>query len=67
MPLRRDVGYYANGNANGQSNASVPATEDLDVVIVGAGFSGCNLLYKLRNLGFNVKVVEAGTDLGGVW
>ncbi|OCK78384.1 FAD/NAD(P)-binding domain-containing protein [Lepidopterella palustris CBS 459.81] len=40
---------------------------DLDVLIVGAGFAGCYLLYQLRKRNFAVKVVEAGSDLGGVW
>jgi len=40
---------------------------ELDVVVVGAGFSGMYLLYKLRPLGFSVKVLEAGTDVGGTW
>ena len=38
---------------------------ELDVVVVGAGFAGMYLLYKLRPLGFSVKVLEAGTDVGG--
>ena len=31
------------------------------------GFSGCKLLHDLRKKGFKVKVVEAGSDLGGIW
>lgn len=41
--------------------------ELLDVVIVGAGFSGLHLLQKLRKLGFKVKINEAGSGMGGVW
>lgn len=74
MPLRRDVGHYAeseaatNGATNGNMNgANGDVIEDLDALIVGAGFSGCKLLYELRQKGFNVKVVEAGSDLGGIW
>lgn len=40
---------------------------ELDVLVVGAGFAGCYLLYRLRQEGFNVKIVEAGSDLGGIW
>jgi len=40
---------------------------DLDVLIVGAGFGGVYCLYELRKRGFNVKIYEAGTDLGGTW
>jgi cation diffusion facilitator CzcD-associated flavoprotein CzcO len=40
---------------------------ELDALVIGAGFAGCYLLHILRSAGFNVKVVEAGSDLGGVW
>ncbi|KAH0582400.1 hypothetical protein H2248_010344 [Termitomyces sp. 'cryptogamus'] len=39
----------------------------LDVLIVGAGFSGVYQLHKLRKSGFSVKLFEAGSGLGGVW
>ena len=38
-----------------------------DVVVVGAGFSGLYMLYRLRELGLSVKVIEAGTGVGGTW
>lgn len=41
--------------------------ESLDVLIVGAGFSGLHMLQKLRKLGFKVKINEAGSAMGGVW
>ncbi|KAH7134495.1 cyclopentanone monooxygenase [Dactylonectria estremocensis] len=40
---------------------------ELDVLVIGAGFGGLYSLYKLRQLGFNVHVFEAGAYLGGVW
>ena len=40
---------------------------DLDAVVIGGGFAGVYLLYKLRKEGFNVKLLEAGTGLGGIW
>lgn len=39
----------------------------LDALIVGAGFGGVYQLKMLRDEGFNVKLVEAGTGYGGVW
>lgn len=42
-------------------------TEDLDVVIVGAGFAGLYLLDRLRGMGMSVQVLEAGAGPGGVW
>lgn len=41
--------------------------EELDVLVVGAGFCGLYLLDRLRERGFKVRVFEAGADLGGVW
>ena len=41
--------------------------EDLDVIIVGAGFAGLYLLDRLRSMGMAVQVFEAGGGLGGVW
>ena len=38
-----------------------------DVVVVGAGFAGLVMLYRLRNLGFSARVYEAAADVGGVW
>jgi cation diffusion facilitator CzcD-associated flavoprotein CzcO/acetyl esterase/lipase len=41
--------------------------EDVDVVVVGAGFSGLYLLHRLRELGFSTRVIEAADDVGGTW
>ena len=40
---------------------------DLDVLVVGAGFSGLYLLHRLRGLGFSTRVLEAADDVGGTW
>jgi cation diffusion facilitator CzcD-associated flavoprotein CzcO len=41
---------------------------DLDALIIGAGFSGMYMLKSLRDkLGMNVRVLEAGTGVGGTW
>ncbi|WP_277874641.1 flavin-containing monooxygenase [Mesobacillus harenae] len=41
--------------------------QELDAVVVGAGFSGMYMLHKLRDLGYSVRVYEAGEDVGGTW
>jgi cation diffusion facilitator CzcD-associated flavoprotein CzcO len=41
--------------------------EDLDVILVGAGFAGFYLLDRLRGMGMSVQVFEAGDGPGGVW
>ena len=50
-----------------QLAANRKAVEELDVLVVGAGFAGLYQLDHLRRLGYNVKVFEAGSDIGGVW
>lgn len=40
---------------------------EADAIVIGGGFGGCNSLYKLRNLGLSVKLIEAGSAFGGVW
>jgi cation diffusion facilitator CzcD-associated flavoprotein CzcO len=47
--------------------ANGKAVEELDVLVVGAGFAGLYQLDHLRRLGYNVKVFEAGSDIGGIW
>jgi cation diffusion facilitator CzcD-associated flavoprotein CzcO len=45
----------------------VNESTDVDVVVVGAGFAGLYQLHRLRDLGFSVVLLEAGTGLGGIW
>src|ERR1700709_26587 len=40
---------------------------DYDALIIGAGVSGLYQLYKLRELGLRVRVLEDGTNVGGTW
>src|SRR6478609_2256373 len=42
-------------------------TDRYDVVVVGAGFAGMYMLYRLRGLGFTVRVYEQGSGVGGTW
>ena len=39
----------------------------LDVLVVGAGFAGLYQLHRLRQLGYSVKVLDGGADIGGIW
>jgi acetone monooxygenase len=41
--------------------------EEFDAVVVGAGFTGLYQLYKFRQQGLKVQVLEAGTGVGGTW
>ena len=53
----------ATGNGSNDGARGV----DVDVVVVGAGFSGLYLLHRLRQLGFSSTVLEAASDVGGTW
>src|SRR3954447_14246373 len=39
----------------------------LDAVIVGAGFAGMYMLHRLRGMGLEAVVLEAGRGVGGTW
>ncbi len=47
--------------------AAAAAVEAVDVVIIGAGVSGLYQLYKMRELGLNARILEAGGGVGGTW
>ncbi|HEX6855113.1 MAG TPA: NAD(P)/FAD-dependent oxidoreductase [Streptosporangiaceae bacterium] len=40
---------------------------DHDAVVIGAGFAGLYMVYRLREDGFRVLGVEAGDGVGGTW
>ena len=46
--------------------AASPA-RTVDAVVVGAGFAGLYMLYRLRQLGMTARVFEAGDGVGGTW
>ncbi len=53
--------------AAGQSNGSTAMQDGLDVIVVGAGVGGLYALFKLRNQGLKVRVLEQGDGVGGTW
>ena len=40
---------------------------EIDVVVVGAGFAGCYMLHRVREMGLSVRVFETGSGVGGTW
>src|ERR1700730_6113968 len=48
-------------------HSKLEQTGRFDAVIVGAGFAGLYMLHRLRGMGFSVRVLEAGTGVGGTW
>jgi len=55
------------GQSNGSSKDLTALKNNVDVVVVGAGFAGLYMLFRLRGMGLRVQVIEAGSDVGGTW
>lgn len=51
------------GDSNGTSEGEIR----VEALVIGAGFSGVSMLHKLRQLGLNAKIFEAGDGFGGTW
>ncbi len=49
------------------SNHPTASSGTFDAVVVGAGFAGLYAVYRLRKMGFTVRVFEAGSGVGGTW
>ncbi|GHO99813.1 cyclohexanone monooxygenase [Reticulibacter mediterranei] len=43
------------------------SASEFDAIVIGAGFSGLYMLYRLRELGLSTRVYEAGEGVGGTW
>ncbi|MEE3246731.1 MAG: FAD-dependent oxidoreductase, partial [Chloroflexota bacterium] len=41
--------------------------EQYDVVVIGAGVTGLYALYRMRELGLSVQVLDEATGVGGTW
>jgi cation diffusion facilitator CzcD-associated flavoprotein CzcO len=44
-----------------------PSSDEVDVLVIGAGISGIYQLYKALEAGFTAVLVEAGEGVGGTW
>ncbi|MGE0727588.1 MAG: flavin-containing monooxygenase [Acidimicrobiia bacterium] len=42
-------------------------TLDAEVLVIGAGVTGIHQLHRLREVGFDARIVEAGSGVGGTW
>ena len=43
------------------------ATDEVDVIVIGAGVTGLYSLYRLRQLGFRARSFEEADGVGGTW
>jgi cation diffusion facilitator CzcD-associated flavoprotein CzcO len=55
------------GSHETQPQTAPGSALDYDAIVIGAGISGLYQLYRLRELGMRVRVLEAGTGVGGTW
>jgi len=57
----------AMATARASDNTGNQATQQVDVAVVGAGFAGLYLLYRLRKAGLKTVALEEAGDVGGTW
>lgn len=62
--IKTELSQYARRRANDGPYAD---NLDLDVLIVGAGFSGVYMLYEMRKHGYKTVLYDAGLGYGGTW
>ena len=55
------------GSQMAARNFAAEPEADFDAIVIGAGVSGLYQLYRLRQLGLRVRVLETGTGVGGTW
>jgi cation diffusion facilitator CzcD-associated flavoprotein CzcO len=53
--------------AQREVTADVEQMIELDALVIGAGVTGIYQLYRLRKLGLNARIFEAGGGVGGTW
>ncbi len=51
----------------GRSKITTGDGHPFDAVIVGAGFAGLYMLYRLRDMGLDAVILERGDGVGGTW
>ena len=50
-----------------QADTRNGAGRKFDAIVIGAGVAGLYQLYRLREQGLNVRLIEAGSGVGGTW
>jgi cation diffusion facilitator CzcD-associated flavoprotein CzcO len=56
-----------NPSASAPDAGATPFAAEVDVLVIGAGITGIYQLYRARDAGFSVQLLEAGGGVGGTW
>jgi cation diffusion facilitator CzcD-associated flavoprotein CzcO len=68
MAMEGGFSRYLDDVHSGEPVPREALTDECDIVVVGAGFAGLLLWYKLSQAGFtDVRFCEKGGDVGGTW
>src|SRR5579862_2210687 len=68
MTMEGEFARYLEDVYSAAPVAREPLTDECEIVVIGAGFAGLLLWYKLREAGFlDVRFCEKGGDVGGTW
>lgn len=49
------------------TNPQNARNRDVDAVVIGAGFAGLHMVYRLRQMGLTHRAFEQGSGVGGTW
>ena len=68
IPMEGDFAKYLADVYSADPVPRDPLTDECEILVVGAGFAGLLLWYKLQAAGFtDVRFCEKGGDVGGTW
>ena len=68
MPMEGEFAKYLEDHYSTAPIEREALTDECEIAVVGAGFSGLLLWYKLSQAGFDdVRFCERGGDVGGTW
>jgi cation diffusion facilitator CzcD-associated flavoprotein CzcO len=66
--MEGELAHYADDPRAASEFSRPPLSDEVDVVIVGGGFSGLITAGKLRLAGVaDIRIIEGGADFGGTW
>lgn len=61
-----DKPHSRSGSEKFRAATSTPSRE-FDAIVIGGGLGGLYTLHRLRSMGLSVRVLEAGSGVGGTW